>query len=97
MENYLKVELNNFFSWQNSTGWGGWLSPFSVHGQQFTEYLDLTKCAAGQAKWPYASEFMTRNEKEVDEKIFARVQETRMLKLDYFRRVEEFALKEGIL
>jgi hypothetical protein len=78
------------FRWENSTNWGGWKSPFSSNAEELCQMMDMEKCAAGTAKWPYEPKFMGSNS-EIEARLFRHVQETRAQHMDYLRRIQEFA------
>jgi len=83
--------------WQNSTRWGGWFSPFNLDNAKLASEMTTINCAksGSQVKnfWKYESRFMISMEK-LDSKLFAHVREMRMQQMDYWRRVEEYALEE---
>ncbi|CAK5051873.1 unnamed protein product [Meloidogyne enterolobii] len=83
--------------WQNSTKWGGWFSPFNLDNAKLASEMTTINCAksGSQAKnfWKYESRFIISMEK-LDTKLFAHVREMRMQQMDYWRRVEEYALEE---
>uniref|UniRef100_A0A1I8BY08 Reverse transcriptase n=1 Tax=Meloidogyne hapla TaxID=6305 RepID=A0A1I8BY08_MELHA len=83
--------------WQNSTKWGGWFSPFCLDNAKLSLEMTAIKCAksGSQVKniWQYEPRFMITREK-LDIQLIARVREMRMQQMDYWRRIEEYALEE---
>uniref|UniRef100_A0A915MBS6 Nucleotide-diphospho-sugar transferase domain-containing protein n=1 Tax=Meloidogyne javanica TaxID=6303 RepID=A0A915MBS6_MELJA len=83
--------------WQNSTKWGGWFSPFNLDNAKLASEMTAINCAKSGSRaknlWKYEPRFMISMEK-LDNKLFAHVREMRMQQMDYWRRVEEYALEE---
>jgi hypothetical protein len=88
-----KFPTNNShtYSWQNSTKWGGWTSPFSVDEHQLAQQMDEEKCNAERPEWPYSQKSLA-SKAEVAKILLAHVQETRQKQLDSWRQIEEFSV-----